>query len=81
MMPLWCDSKHIIGSMEHTANTKQQLLAKIKRGEKLFGNEVTQAVAFGLGEPYVAANGDIALKPYNYRTPCGCRTIVPSSPP
>jgi hypothetical protein len=49
-------------------NTRQQLVAKLKRGEKLVGNEVTLAIGFGLGEPYVSASGELALKPYSYRT-------------
>ena len=49
-------------------NARQQLVAKLKRGEKLVGNEVTLAIGFGLGEPYVSASGDICLKPYGYRT-------------
>ena len=53
------------------ANTKQQLVAKLKRGERLMGNEVTLAIGFGLGEPYVADNGELALKPYGYKTPKG----------
>ena len=53
-----------------TANTKRQLTAKLKRGDKLVGNEVTLAVGFGLGSPYVSDKGEICLKPRNYRTPC-----------
>lgn len=51
------------------ANTRQQLVAKLKRGEKLFGNEVTLAIGFGLGEAYRSDKGEICLKPYNYRAP------------
>jgi hypothetical protein len=50
------------------ANTRAQLVAKLKRGEKLVGNEVTLAIGFGLGEPYRNARNEVCLKPYNYRT-------------
>ena len=51
------------------ANAKQRLVAKLKRGEKLVGNEVTLAVGFGLGEAYRSDNGAISLKPYGYGKP------------
>jgi hypothetical protein len=53
-----------------TASTRRELMRKLKRGEKLVGNEVTLAVGFGLGEAYRSDKGEICFKPHNYRTPC-----------
>jgi len=52
-----------------TANTKRQLMAKLRRNERLADSEVTLAVAFGLGEAYRSDNGEISLKPYGYGRP------------
>jgi hypothetical protein len=63
------------------ANTRAQLVAKLKRGEKLVGNEVKQAIEFGLGEPCRDSRGMIALKPYNCRTPNWARFVAHEKPP
>jgi hypothetical protein len=43
--------------------------ARIAKGVKLIGREAMAAHEAGLGTLYVTCGGEIALKPYGYRTP------------
>jgi hypothetical protein len=49
---------------------KKKLMARIKRGEKITGNEAVEAAQLGLGQLQRACNGELALS----TTSTGIRT-------